>query len=157
MATLMPDFQKAVTPSAADVEIAQAASERLTQLLAAKRKKGSHFQIESANGSAEPISIPDSALALLSSILAEMAKGNAVTLVPVEAELTTQQVADILHVSRPYLIDLLEKGEIPHRLVGTHRRVAFKDLMEYKAMKRKKRLAVLEELSALDQELKLGY
>ena len=101
--------------------------------------------------------IPDSALALLSSILTEMAKGNAVTLVPVEAELTTQQAADILHVSRPYLIDLLEKGEIPHRLVGTHRRVAFKDLMEYKAMKRKKRLAVLEELSALDQELKLGY
>jgi len=86
-----------------------------------------------------------------------MAKGNAVTLIPVHAELTTQQAAQILNVSRPFLIEQLEKGVIPYRKVGTHRRVMFKDLMEYKQTMDHSRLNALEELSAIDQELGLGY
>ena len=86
-----------------------------------------------------------------------MAKGNAVTLIPVHAELTTQQAAQTLNVSRPFLIEQLEKGVIPYRKVGTHRRVMFKDLMEYKQTMDHNRLYALGELSAIDQELGLGY
>ena len=86
-----------------------------------------------------------------------MAKGNAVTLIPVNAELTTQQAAHILNVSRPFLIEQLEKGAIAYRKVGTHRRVMLKDLMEYRQTMDHNRLNALEELSAIDQELGLGY
>ena len=86
-----------------------------------------------------------------------MAKGNAVTLIPVNAELTTQQGADPLNVSRPFLIEQLENGIIPYRKVGTHRRILFNDLLAYKQTMNHKRLDVLGALSAIDQELGLGY
>ena len=76
-----------------------------------------------------------------------MAKGNAVTLIPIHSELTTQQAADILNVSRPFVIEQLEKGAIPYRKVGTHRRVVLKDLMEFKQTMDRNRLKALKELS----------
>ena len=86
-------------------------------------------------------------------MLTQMAQGNAVTLIPIHAELTTQQAADILNVSRPFLVEQLEKNAIPYRKVGTHRRILFKDLMDYKANMDRNRLKALEELSAQGQEL----
>jgi excisionase family DNA binding protein len=84
-----------------------------------------------------------------------MAAGNAVSLVPIHAELTTQQTADILNVSRPYVVGLLERGELAHHKVGTHRRVRFSDLMAYKQEHLGKSKARLAELAKLDQELGL--
>ncbi len=157
MSTLLSDFQEPVTPSAADAQLAQESSRRLTRFLAAKHKKPLRVRIEPDDEPEESVAIPVAAFRLLNDILTEMAKGNAVTLIPIHAELTTQQAADILNVSRPFLVEQLEKGVIPHRKVGAHRRVLFKDLMDYKHSMDQGRLKALEELSALDQELGLSH
>ena len=157
MATLLAAIEEAAPPTAADARLALESNRRLTTLLAARPKKTLRVRIEPVNEPEESISIPVTAFRLLNSILAEMAQGNAVTLIPVHAELSTQQAAQILNVSRPFLIEQLEKGVISYRKVGTHRRVMFKDLMEYKQTMDHNRLKALEELSALDQKLGLGY
>jgi excisionase family DNA binding protein len=101
------------------------------------------------------IEVPVAALRMLVDILTNMAAGNAMSLVPIHAELTTQQTADFLNVSRPYVVGLLERGELAHHKVGTHRRVRFSDLMAYKQAQLAKSKARLGELAKLDQELGL--
>ena len=103
------------------------------------------------------LTLPVAAARLLEHLLTEMAHGNAVTLIPVHAELTTQEAADYLNVSRPYLIRLLEENAIRFHKVGTHRRVRFQDLKAYKEQIDAKREKAMSELVAEAQELGLGY
>lgn len=103
----------------------------------------------------ETIEVPVAALRMLVDILANMAAGNAVSLVPIHAELTTQQAADFLNVSRPYLIGVLDRGELAHHKVGTHRRIYFRDLREYKRVSHEKALQSLAAMTAEAQELGL--
>lgn len=105
----------------------------------------------------EEITLPAPAVRLLVDLLSEMAEGNAVTLIPVHAELTTQQAADLLGVSRPFLVKQLEENRLPFRKVGTHRRILYQDLMIYKYEIDEKRLETLEQLAAQAQELDMGY
>jgi excisionase family DNA binding protein len=101
----------------------------------------------------ETFSIPASAIKMLVGILDEMGRGNAVTIIPVRPELTTQEAADMLGISRPSLVQLLDEGKIEFGKAGTHRRVRFESLMGYKRQVHADRLAALNELSAYDQEI----
>ncbi|MFM7423397.1 MAG: helix-turn-helix domain-containing protein [Elainella sp.] len=130
-------LQEAVAPTAADAELARESSRQLARLLDQQHDAGkplSNFQlhVQAGDRPEEVVVIPRSAFRLLTDILTQMAHGNAVALMPVHAELTTQQAANILKVSRPFLIGLIDDGKIPYRKVGTHRRIRFDDLMAYK-------------------------
>jgi excisionase family DNA binding protein len=103
------------------------------------------------------VELPTAALKLLGDILSELALGNAVEVVPIHAELTTQEGADMLNVSRPHLVKLLDEGQIPHTKTGSHRRIKFTDLMAYKTSRHKASQTAMEELAAQAQALDMGY
>lgn len=86
-----------------------------------------------------------------------MAEGKSLTLIPSDAELSTQQAADLLNVSRPHLVKLLEAGQIPFKKVGAHRRIELKDVLAYEEQQRAPRKDQLDFLSQQAQELNLGY
>lgn len=155
MRTILPDTIDPVTPSAKDTALAKESSRQLAGLLGARKELT--LQVLKDGKPSEPVLVPMAALRLLVGILTEMANGNAVTLIPIQAELSTQEAADLLNVSRPFLVKLLDEGEIPSRKVGTHRRVLSSDLMEYKKLSDQQRKKALEALAAEAQELKLGY
>jgi excisionase family DNA binding protein len=109
-----------------------------------------------AEGDAEePLRLPATVRRLLAHLVHELAQGNAVTIVPVHAELTTNQAAELLNISRPYLVRLLDAGKIPFHRVGTHRRIYAADLLAYKARRRAEQHAALDELAREAQELGL--
>ena len=115
------------------------------------------LQIGDHKKASERVDLPPSALPLLARLLAEMSQGHAVALLPVETELSTQQAADLMNVSRPFLVGLLEQKQLPCRKVGKHRRVLLRDVLDYKRREDTRRQAVLEELTAQAQELNMGY
>jgi excisionase family DNA binding protein len=156
MSAMLFEMFEPVTPTEDDSRLAQESSRRLAAHLGARRDVRVQI-LEKGRPAGEALTIPLAALRLLTRILAEMAEGNAVTLIPVHAELTTQQAADVLNVSRPFLVRLLEEGQIPYRKVGTHRRVLFKDLIDYKKKIDAQRRKALDELAAQAQELDMGY
>jgi excisionase family DNA binding protein len=143
-----------VTPTEADSALAKESSQRL----AAHLGDANGLRLELKTGTtSEELVLPASALRLLLSLLTELGHGNAVTLTPIRAELTTQQAAVLLNVSRPHLVKLLDEGSIPSRKVGSHRRVRLQDIISYKREFLARRQASLEELAALSQELDMGY
>jgi excisionase family DNA binding protein len=145
---------KLPTPQAA--QQAQAALRALSSLPRRKLAQGIRVQPE-GGGEGVSVTVPREAFELFLEVLGQTANGNAVTIVPVHAELTTQQAADILNVSRPFLIGLLTGGKLPFRLVGSHRRIKFADLMGFKEADDQRRREVLDALTAEGQESGLGY
>ena len=154
--SLSTPFTQNRLPSESEAELSRESSRTLATHLP-PRGTTRTLKIVEENGEETAIELPASVLHLLTEMLSQMAQGNAVTLLPIHAELTTQEAANLLNVSRPHLVKLLETGKIPFHKVGSHRRVRFEDLMEYKESIDQQRMETLDELTAQAQELNLGY
>ena len=145
-----------ITPE--ESRIAALSSRHLANLVRQRQQEPSlSVQFPNENQGAMEVVLPLAAVRLLTQVLEEMAKGHSVTLLPSQTELTTQQAADIIGVSRPYLVELLEKGAIPFRKIGTHRRIQLTDLLHYDTQETERRIQGLTELMTEAQELGLGY
>ena len=139
-------------PTQEDAQLAVESS----RLLAACIGKGESATLRLHDGD-ETFQVPVKAIRMLVDILNAMAHGDAVSLMPVHKELTTQEAANILNVSRPYLVKQLEKGAIPYHKVGVRRKILFKDLMAYMEARDKESHALLDELAEEAQALDMGY
>lgn len=144
-----------VAPTEEESALAQESSRQLSRLLDHPHEFG--VQTRDGGEVGERIVLPRAAVRLLAEILTQMAQGNAITLIPVHAELTTQQAADLLNVSRPFLVKLLEQDRLPFRKVGKHRRIRFSDVLRVKQQHEAQRAEALQRLVDEGQDLNLGY
>lgn len=142
-------------PSENDAKMAGEASRILAAYVSSRKEL--HVELKDDGKKAEHMILPPSVIRMMQRILTEMAQGNAITVMPMNAELTTQEAADFLNVSRPFIVKQIESGTIPHRKVGTHRRIGVQDLLSYKHNIDKARHQTLDELTAEAQRLNLGY
>ncbi|MGW6121558.1 helix-turn-helix domain-containing protein [Nocardia sp. NPDC055165] len=143
---------KRIEPGEIDAEVADRALRRVRGYLAS-HPTDQIVQVAGETGAENALILPRSVVNMVAFILAQAADGRGVSIVPSHAELTTQQVADLLNVSRPFVVSLLEAGEIPFRLVGTHRRIRYDDLKDYQRRSASRSRAAADELSDLGQEL----
>lgn len=154
MASLSDSFREFVTSTPAEASAARQSSDALALIL--NETSASDATVDVQVGG-KTVSLPVGALHLLHDILSGLGQGHGVTVLSTDAELTTQQAADLLNVSRPFLVEQLESGLLPFRKVGTHRRVLLRDVLKYKRATDEKRLRALDELAAQAQDLNMGY
>lgn len=149
----MPSENVVRLPTPDEVEVARSSSRTLAKYADEDRVS------LTINGqqSKDELILPGTAVDLLLNILSELSQGNAINVMPVHAELSTQEAANLLNVSRPHLVKLLETGEIDFKKVGTHRRVLAKDLLAYKTRIDSARSAALDELAEISQLDDMGY
>jgi len=155
------DQLESVTPTQDESNMARESSHKLARLLGGVdvQADGDGRPTETVtmeirlNSEHELVSIPASVLRMMGHILSQMAQGHMVTVVPRQCEMTTRQAAEVLNVSRPFLIELLEKGKIPFRKVGTHRRIQFGDVSAYRKKMEGESAEALAALIAEGEEL----
>ncbi|AMN77057.1 MULTISPECIES: helix-turn-helix domain-containing protein [Pseudomonas] len=147
---------KTILPLEKEVEAAVQGQRELASLLSTKFET-QRIDIFDKEDKPHTLVLPTSALRLLVDILGELAIGNAVKVVPVHAELTSQEAADLLNVSRPHLVKMLEEGAIPFTKTGRHRRIRFSDLMAFKQRRAEESQRAMEALAKQAQELGMGY
>ena len=141
-------------PTAQEVEVAEISSRTLAKYADSDRVR---LSITGEKQETDELVLPGPVVQMLLEILSEMSQGNAISMMPIHAELSTQDAANILNVSRPFLVKLLKDGEIPFRKVGSHRRVLAEDVINYKHNIDAKRKATLDELAELSQQENMGY
>lgn len=144
-------------PTPEEAAMAKVSCRELAAYLDLGRGKPQKLTVSDDRGDTHTIEIPSSALRFFIDVLTQLGEGNSVSLIPIHAEMTTQEGADILGISRPTFIRLLDDNVIPYHRVGNRRKVKYQDVHEYKQKIDEERLKVLAELSELDQELGMGY
>jgi excisionase family DNA binding protein len=142
-----------IRPGEVDTHVAGRAARRIRDYLASNPDEQTITIDSELGGVDEALVVPRAAVVMIAQVLGMLADGQGVHIMPDRAMLTTQQAADMLNVSRPFLIGLLEKGSIPFTKVGTHRRIAFGDLLEYKRKDDQTRRKAAADLTALGDEL----
>ncbi|MBJ2182124.1 helix-turn-helix domain-containing protein [Pseudomonas veronii] len=150
------NLARTILPDEKEIAAAVASSRQLAAFLTTKFET-QRIELVDETQHREVVELPTFALRLLGEILSELALGNAVKVVPIHAELTTQEGADMLNVSRPHLVKLLDNGALPHTKTGRHRRIKFADLMTYKEQRDLASRNAMDELAAQAQELGMGY
>jgi excisionase family DNA binding protein len=138
-------------PSEEDVRLADLSVRELSATYAKSGKLKLRVIEDDKDGAV--LNLPTTAVELIIQLLSALSKGKAVTVIPYNAELTTQQAAEILNCSRDFVVRLCDNGELPYRKLGTHRKIRFDDLMEYDRIKSSERLKILDKLSSLHQEM----
>lgn len=146
---------RSVKPGEVDAEAAARALRRIKDYLQTHPQDASDIGILVEGGADDALIVPRPVVELVAHMLGQLAAGRGISVIPSQAELSTQQAADMLNVSRPYLIGLLESGKIRFRTVGRHRRVRFEDLMEYKRHDDLERRSAADDLADLSQDLEL--
>lgn len=142
-----------VQPNESDISAAVDALPHVKGFLASHTDRVIRLVV--ADDPEETLLVPRGAVELLARVLAHMAAGEGVSVVPARAELTTQQAAELLNVSRPFLIGLLDAGEVEYRRVGKHRRIKARSLMDYMSRDDRQRREAADELTRLNQEMGL--
>tara|TARA_R110001592_G_scaffold44230_1_gene142552 strand:- start:2358 stop:2816 length:459 start_codon:yes stop_codon:yes gene_type:complete len=143
-------------PSPEEAALAKISSQELSGFIETKSDT-QLLSVTGDDGVSHSVKMPVSALRFLVDVLTELGDGNTVKLVPIHAELTTQEGGDLLNISRPTFVKLLDDGLIPFSYTGNRRKVKYVDVQDYKVKLERDRLSSLDKLSALDQELQLGY
>lgn len=149
-------------PSEYEAMVAHETASKLASILNEKNKEAFIVDFKSENGKKQQgkektLTIPARAMHLLLDVLKEIAKGHAVTLVPHQSEFTTQQAADFLNVSRPFVVKLIDENKLPAHRIGRHRRIRFEDLLLYKKQMDKERENALEALTRETEALGIEY
>lgn len=149
-----PASISSIDPGEVNAEIAGRTARRIRDYLT-NHPDEDPLEIHVEGDDNEVLVVPRAGAAMLAQVMSMLEMGQGVALVPSDAQLTTQQAADMLNVSRPYLIGLLESGRIEFTKVGRHRRIPFRALHEYKRRADQRSRAAADELSQLGQELGL--
>lgn len=146
----LEDRIRRMTPVAAPADQQAQVAELARALEDMLRGRGPRCRLVGPDGKATEV--PESIFYVLERVAEVLARGDSITVVPVGKEITTQQAADLLNVSRQYLVRLLDEGRIPFRKTGKHRRLRVEDVLAFKEKRDKDRRSGLRELSRLTQE-----
>ena len=150
--------QRSVHPPALspeDQEMARVAQRCIMEAL--DHSRAAAIKLTTDSGEHPTIELPPAALQVIGQLLGALSEGSAVTLMPAKQEFTTVEAANFLNVSRPFVIKEIDAGRLQHRMVGSHRRILFEDLLTYAQEMRKQQSQALERMADNARELGLDY
>jgi excisionase family DNA binding protein len=138
-----------------ELEMARVAQRCIMEAL--DHSRAAAITLTTDTGEHPSVDVPPAALKLIGQLLGAMGEGRPITLMPAKREFTTVEAANFLNVSRPFVIKEIEQGKLSHRMVGTHRRIAFEDLVAYAKAMRERQAAALDRMADNARELGLDY